>query len=163
METADTKKKYFQNDVDTRQMSRATTNSRHFQILELVLRGVPDKDIIKTLGVSTSMLSVLKRSASFQHELSRRRAVIEEMSNRQIVDAQSEVSLAIKEGTRSAIKRLLGCINSDDESIALRASTEVLDRGGHPRVQRNENKNVSVSLAPEDAKLIAETLNMVAL
>jgi hypothetical protein len=85
---------------------------------------------------------------------------LDSLSDSSIVDADDEVTRSIKEHTISAVRRLGLLIQSDDDSVACRASAEVLDRGGYPKTQRSEVKSLSVVVTAADAKRIADTLDM---
>jgi transcriptional regulator len=135
-------------------------NARHYKILELSLRGLTTGEIAKAVGLTTTAIMILQRSASFQHEIAMRRSQINEISNQRIVEETEDVSDSIKRATREAVKRLTSCISSDNEAIALRASTEILDRGGFPRTQRNESKSFAINISSKDASIIQETLSM---
>ncbi len=136
-------------------------NPRHYKILELCLRGFTNKQIADYLGMSAMQISNVINSPSFQHELAIRRSQLETMSNESIVDSLDDVTRFIRDGARQAVQRLVNCVDSPDESIALRASQDVLDRAGYPRVSRVESRSMSVNLSSADAELIRDTLNIV--
>ena len=139
-----------------------TLNNRHYRIIELALRGLGNREIAETLGMTTNAICIIMNSASFQHELALRRQQLNAISNQKIVEETDDVAEAIRRATKQAVRRLVSCIDSEDEAIAMRASTEILDRGGHPKVMRNENKTISVNIASKDAAVIKETLSMLA-
>ncbi len=133
-------------------------NPRHYKILEFVLRGWTNKQIADHLDITQSNVSVVTRSPSFQHEVSMRRASLEDMSNQSIVSSDQEVTDAIREGTKSAVDRIIGCIHSTDENVAVRASTEILDRGGFPKVSKIESRSLSVVMNAEDLVKLKEAM-----
>lgn len=135
-------------------------NPRHYKILEFVLTGLTNKQIAERLDVSPQMISIVINSPSFQHEVVLRREKIESMQNQQIVESDKNVVDAIKEGTRNAVDKLLSSINSPDENIAIRASVEILDRGGFPKVSKIESKNLTVVMDADMLKLLQETIVM---
>lgn len=142
-------------------------NTRHLKMVDMKLRGVAVAEIASNLGMSVAQVSIICNSASFQHELSTRQQKVEVITNDKIAEAKADAVLAmdevqssIKRGTIEAVKRVVGLISSEDDSLALKASTEILDRGGYPRVQRNDNRSVVVSISSVDAKILQETLLM---
>ncbi|KKL07446.1 hypothetical protein LCGC14_2585940 [marine sediment metagenome] len=133
-------------------------NPRHYKILEFYLRGWTNKQIADNLNITQCNVSVVTRGQSFQHEVTMRREKLEELSNQSIVSSDQEVTDAIREGTKSAVDRILGCIHSDDENVAIRASTEILDRGGFPKVSKIESKSLSVVMNAEDLVKLKEAM-----
>lgn len=135
-------------------------NPRHYKILEFVLAGVTNKQIAERLNVSPQMISIVINSPSFQHEVSLRREKIDSMKNQRLVESDQEVVDAIKQGTRDAVRRLLSSIGSTDENVAIRASVEILDRGGFPKVSKIESKNLTVVMDADMLKLLQETVKL---
>jgi len=82
------------------------------------------------------------------------------MTDEMLVTKADNVAEAIKQGARSAVERVLGSINSDNERVALAASQDILDRAGFPRVSRTENKSVSITISADDAACISESLQL---
>ena len=135
-------------------------NPRHFKILEFVLRGWTNKEIAEHFNIAQNTVSVVTRSASFQHEVSLRRAKLENISNQQIVDSDQDITDAIRAGAQAAVDRVIGCIQSVDENIAVRAATEVLDRAGFPKVSKIEHHSLSVTLTGEDLVRMQKALDL---
>lgn len=135
-------------------------NSRHFKIISLCLRGWTNKQIAEHLAMSTGQVSIIVNSPSFQHELSLRRSKMNDLSDSAEVKAEDEVTAAIRKGSLEAVQRLLAGLKSPDESVAIRSSTEILDRAGYPKTSRIESKNLTVILSAEDAKVISETFEL---
>lgn len=135
-------------------------NPRHFKMLEFCLRGWTNKQIADHLDMTSGNVSIVVNSSSFQHELATRRSTIDDLSNQQIVESDQDVTDAIRESTMEAVERIVGCIHSDDENVAIRASTEMLDRGGFPKVSKIESKNLSVVMDANMMKIMKETIAM---
>lgn len=135
-------------------------NPRHHKILEFVLSGWTNKQIASHLNMSPQMISIVINSPSFQHEVSLRREKLETMSDQRRVDSDQDVTDAIKKGTRDAVALLLGSIKSVDENVAIRASVEILDRGGFPKVSKIESKNLSVVMDADMMKLLQDTIKL---
>jgi len=137
-------------------------NPRHYKILEYCLRGWTNKQIADHLGMTQQAVSIVVNSPSFQHELATRRSKLDNMVDESIVASSNEVTEAIRSYTLAAVHRL-GLIASNANSRdadAVRASAEILDRGGFPKVHQVESRNLSVVIRPEDAVRIEETLAM---
>ena len=135
-------------------------NPRHHKMLEFVLRGWTNKQIADHLDMSPQNVSLVTRSPSFQHEVSLRRVKLDDMSNQSIVSADQDVTNAIREGAKAAVDRILSGIHSADENIAIRASTEILDRGGFPKVSKIESKSLSVVMTTDDLVRLKEAMEM---
>lgn len=143
-------------------------NARHFKILEFCLRGWTNKHIAEHLNMSGEQVSIIVCSPSFQHELVTKRDRLDELTEQSIVSADDEVTKAIKAHTLAAVERLGIVSAGKDEDggyasldgVAVRASAEILDRGGYPRTQRTETKSLSILISPDDAKRIADTMEM---
>ncbi len=137
-------------------------NPRHAMILDLYLKGWKAKDISGHFDMTLRHVSVLINSPNFQHELSLRRAKIEEMSDHQLADVSDDVTKELRAGALAAAKKLVNNIDtSDNEAICLRSATEILDRTGHPKRQViDNNPSVQIVISPDDANRIVESINL---
>lgn len=135
-------------------------NARHYGILEKCLRGWTAKTIAEHYGMSQGQVSVVINSSSFQYQLARRRAKLNDRQDQDIVEQTQKVNEAIAGHVMAAIDRLGYVVVEGKDGDAIRAADSILDRGGHARVQKTESKSVSVTIDAEDAKLIAETMGM---
>jgi hypothetical protein len=137
-----------------------TLNQRHYRILDLVLQGIPNSAIASALDMSQSQLSIIVNSPSFQHELAIRRTRISEAVDQNVSEHGSRVNETLRLGSLQAAKRLLQLVNSDNEAIARASASDLLDRGGFPKVARTESKSVSaiLVLSPEDVQAIKESV-----
>lgn len=84
------------------------------------------------------------------------------MVDESIVEADDVVDKAIHRHTLAAAERLGLVVNSKNakDADAIRASEAILDRGGHPRAQQIESRNLTVLMDAETARRIEETLAM---
>jgi hypothetical protein len=147
----------FMGDYDIKQL-----NNRHYKLLELCLRGVmSNKEMAAALGMSEQNISIVTNSSSFQHELAIRRAAINEKVDAAIVEAGDEVTETIRSGALEAAKRLCVLRDSTDEQVASRACENILDRSGHPRVMKSEQKSLSITIDAKDIALLNETLTLI--
>lgn len=133
-------------------------NSRHFKILDMCLHGKTNKQICDELSMSPSQVSIIINSPSFQHELAKRRSQIDDLTNSRIASKVDEVHDAIKRGARAAADRLLGGVLSENEAIAIKSSSEILDRAGYPKISRLESRSVTINLTADDVDLIRDTM-----
>ncbi len=135
-------------------------SARHYKIVELCLRGWVPKAIAEHLDMSQQQVSNVINSSSFQYQLAERRAKLNDRQDQDIVESTNKVDEAISKHTMAAVNRLGLVITAGKDGDAIRACDSVLDRGGHARVQKTEQKSVSVTIDAKDAALIAETLGM---
>lgn len=135
-------------------------NARHYKIVDLLVLGWTNAQIAEHLHMSQSQVSVVVNSASTQHQVARRRSKMEQRLDNASADATQSVDDAIKSHTLQAVTRLGLIIETGKEANAVRACSDILDRGGYPRVQKTESKNVTLTIDAGDAALIAETLKM---
>ena len=137
-----------------------TLSARHFKILELCLRGWIPKDIAEHLNMGAQQVSIVINSPSFQYQLAERRAKLNDRQDQDIVEQTQKVDEAISAHTMAAVGRLGLIVTAGKDGDAIRAADSILDRGGHARAQKTESKSVSVTIDAEDAKLIAQTMEM---
>lgn len=143
-------------------------NPRHYEILKLCLRGLTTGQIAARLNMSAQQVSIVLHSPSFQYELTMRRDKLDDLTDQAIVSNDDEVTKAIKEHTLAAIQRLgfVASAKNEDgkykssDADAVRASADILDRGGYPKTQRSEVKTLSVVISDASAKLIADTIEI---
>jgi len=133
-------------------------NNRHHKILSLCLRGWTNKDIAKHLNMSPQQISVITKSPQFQHELAIKRSKLDDFELTAVKVSDDEVTRKIREGTLDAVDRLLRGMDSVDERVAVKAATEILDRGGFPKTQRHDVRSLSIVIDAKDAALIKETM-----
>ena len=135
-------------------------SARHYKIVELCLRGWVPKAIAEHLDMSQQQVSNVINSSSFQYQLAERRAKLNDRQDQDIVESTNKVDDAISKHTMAAVNRLGLVITAGKDGDAIRACDSVLDRGGHARVQKTEQKSVTVTIDAKDAALIAETMEM---
>lgn len=135
-------------------------SARHYGILEKCLRGWVPKDIAEHYNMSQQQVSIVINSPSFQYQLADRRSKLNDRQDQDIVEQTQKVDEAIAGHTMAAVSRLGLVVTDGKDGDAIRAADSILDRSGHPRVQKTESKSVSVTIDAEDAKLIAETMGM---
>lgn len=143
-----------------------TLNPRHFKIIELCLRGITNKQIANDLSMTPNAVSIITSSPNFQREYAIQKTILDE---KKIDNIAVESSTAVKnadtvkaklvEATHAAVEKLTTLVNSEDETLAMKASLEVLDRGGHPKSTKVENvETFHISLSDEAADRLAKAL-----
>ena len=135
-------------------------SARHYKILELCLRGWTGKDIAEHLNMGAQQVSIVINSSSFQYQLAERRSKLNDRVDQDIVEGTAKVDEAIARHTMAAVDRLGLVVIAGKDGDAIRAADSILDRGGHARVQKTEQRSVSVTIDAKDAALIAETMEM---
>lgn len=135
-------------------------SQHHYKMLEYCLRGWTNAQIAEAVGMSSPQVSLVLSSPCFQHELAMRRGQLTELSNQEIVAADAEVTAEIRRHTLEAAKRLGAIVHDDAAKHAdqIRAAEAILDRGGQPRVQRQESKGTVLMLSAADLQLLQESL-----
>jgi hypothetical protein len=111
-------------------------NQRHFRIIDLAVLGRTNQEIAKELNMTAGQVGAVLKSPQVEHEFAIRRERVSELNDQKVVDAEDEVTKALREGAIAAARKLITAVNSPDESLAVRASGDVLDRAGYPKVQK---------------------------
>lgn len=137
-------------------------NGRHFVIIDRHLMGWSNVQIAESLNMTPQQVSIVLNSASTQYEITRRRNKLDARVDDAVANNTLTVDKAIKQHVIDAAERLGFEVNNLDASPSdrIKAATEILDRGGAPKVMRTESKNVNLTIDAKDAALIAETLSM---
>lgn len=133
---------------------------RHFQMIDLHLAGLQNTQIAEIVGCTRETVGIILRSPLVVAEVQRRLKERNLSSKDQDVDSLVKQTKAILEqsATRAA-KRTTELIESDDDSISLRASSSILDRIlGTAKDRLPTGPAVSVTINATDAKLILTAL-----
>ena len=157
-------------------MSRGTSgmqlenlSPRATAIMDLLIQGMKPGEIAKTLSISNTYVSEICNAPQFQNSLAIRRSRIADKIDDSIVESRTkaaqevaEAERVLKESAREAAERMAAMVNSGNDSIALRASAEILDRSGLPK-QTSQPSLAGASVTVinnETAVLIKETMEM---
>lgn len=132
----------------TRKYQITDLSERHNEILEMHALGMKSVDIAKVLGVTPIMVNYTVNS-----ELGRAR--IAEIRSLSVADTV-DIAKRIQDALPDAIAFLHDTVRAEDVSVGLRikASTELLDRGGFPRATRVEGKFMTAHLTHDDVEEI---------
>lgn len=138
-------------------------NTRHFKILDLVLDGKSNAAIAEELSISPGIVSILKNSPSFQHELAMRKGRREALKDVADMNPVDEALQHLRSKALDAAKRLTEGLLEESRKEKRTSATEILDRIGLGKVQKQDVaiQAAHVVISPEDAAVIKETLRMV--
>lgn len=133
---------------------------RHFKMLELKLAGMSHAAIARTLGCTEQNVYIVTRSPLFIGEFNRR---MKEQNNTDIQDHQeafaNNARRVLEEASESAAEKQVQLLESEDDSISLRASGSILDRVlGKSDIQSAEAANPTVVINAEHAELLVLAL-----
>lgn len=135
---------------------------KHDTMLNLCLQGYSNKEISDLVNLKQTQVSIVVRSPNFQHQLALKRAQLDERTITNLATVREEVNQVLKEGSINAARKLCGLVDSEDESIARMSASDLLDRTGHPKVTKSENRSLQavVVLNPDDVSRIQESVEL---
>jgi len=138
-------------------------NPRHFKILDLCLDGLQAVDIARHLKMTPTQINNIIRSPSFQHQFAVRRKQREDTQDASAVSEIDHVKNLLKENTEKAANKLIASIDSNDEKIAIKSASEILDRGGYPSIkeQRIQDNSVNIVINSEELSVLKDSLAMI--
>ena len=135
--------------------------------MDFILAGWKTVDIATKLNISPQNITDVKKSVIFQDELAMRRSVLDGHVSSQLttdLSDQEYVSKQLSEGTRLAVDKLLGFVQPDatcSNGVSRQAASDLLDRGGHPKVTKTDNQqNTIFVLNEQDLTRIKETIEL---
>ena len=136
---------------------------RHHEILTRHLAGESNKDIAAALNITPQIVSILVNSPNFQHELAKRRGVVEALANDKLSDQTNEAEELLRKNALRAASALVEGLDEESFSNRKNSATEILDRVGVGKINKIDAtvKGAVVHLSKDDAEAITETLKMV--
>ena len=141
--------------------SIAGLTPRHLRIVDLSVKGLGVKDIAEELGMSSTMVGIVRNSPTFKHEFALRRAFIEEREGEQQVQDDDEVMKTLRDGAKKAAEKLVDHLDSPEDSTSVKSCTEILDRSGYGKKREESVAAVAaIVINSEDSRLIIETLEI---
>jgi len=140
----------------------ASLTPRHLKIVDLAVKGWTEKQIAEFLGMGKQQVSIIFNSPTFKHEFAIRRSIFEEKMDKEQSDKEDEVAKLLKEGAIKAARTLVGHIDSADDSISVRSSTEILDRTGYSKKadKQIEVLGPTIVINNKDATRIIESIKL---
>jgi len=132
------------------------------KMLDYIIQGLKPSQIAERLGLTLSYVSTVTNSPNFQHQLSIRRAKFEDELDDRVIVSEREAVDVLRESARKAAEKMVALVDSPSDAIALRSSSDIMDRVGPHKQQRNVSEKTSniVILDEKAALLIHETLMM---
>lgn len=125
---------------------------RHFVMIDLLLQGLSHKDIALRLGCTPQCVSMVHKSPVVQEELARRRKEIDSLSNKSIGVSITEAKQVLEEAALKAARTHVNLLASQDEAVAQRSASAILDRTGITSKDKNDTSRAIV--------IEAETVNL---
>lgn len=123
----------------------------HKNVLTLIAAGMRGREIAKLDGMpSESRISVIKNSPAGEAFLRQQSA---EVVKRITTDVGELISSHAEEAVNTVVQLMRA---ADSETVRLQASKDLLDRGGHKPVERQEHVHVEVD--QEDVSRLIEAL-----
>lgn len=127
----------------------------HREIARLASTGMKGADIARELGVTEVMVSYTLNSPIVKRQLDQLHAARD-------MDAV-DVAKRIHEVAPRALERMEELLESETESIAFRAASDILDRAGHAAVKTLRTENLAIHLNKEDLDEIKQRARSIGL
>lgn len=105
--------------------------SNHREIARLTHQGIKPTEIAERIGMDVGTVYLIRRDPLFKQAL----AKLDDEADEEIIDVRKKLAeMSIK-----AVDKLDNLIDSHDDKVSLKASTDVLDRAGYkpPEVTKN--------------------------
>lgn len=134
---------------------------RHFRMIDLHVAGLSNVDIAKTLECTPQSVGIVLRSPIVRKEIQRQLSIKSDGSIEQDLDAFASRALAaLEESSEKAANTQIDLLESDDDSVKLRASSSILDRVlGKPEPQHaSEGAHIKIEINTQDAQLLMVAL-----
>ena len=155
--------------VKKEEMERRSSHKNEYStplsvaIMNLYVQNLTGPQIAERLGHSRQYVSSIIKAPNFQHQLSIRRATIADGIDYKVINAETESANALKAHAKEIAENMARlALESDSESIMLRAGADVLDRVGPQKRQKNAEASVAIVMIDGDAaRLIKETAEMI--
>lgn len=133
---------------------------RAVRIMDLAIQGMAGSEIAKQLEMSAAGVSSIIHAPNFQHQLSIRRAQVEEKMADRIVRKDDEAMGVLKQHAKAAADKIVFTMeNAQSQGLQFKAAQDMLDRVG-PTKQHSINQQSVVVISDKDAAVIAESLNL---
>lgn len=101
---------------------------RHFQILELSLTGLTNREIGATVGVTPETVNAILSSPLGQAEIARRRSEQSKKFDNSALEIVEGAKRKVAMASTLAADTMIGLLESDDDSIKHRSAKDLLDR-----------------------------------
>lgn len=133
---------------------------RHFRMLELRLAGMKNRQIAEILDCSEQCVYVVSRSPLFIAEFNR---LSKEQNAKAIAEERDafvgKAKALLNEAAEQAAQTQISLLESEDDSVKLRASGSILDRAlGRSDDRSAAGTTVNVQINTQDAQLLSLAL-----
>lgn len=138
---------------------------RHLKVIDFILEGLTLGVIAQKVGLSVVQLKNIRNSPTFQYELSLRQSNFNSLHDQTLVTKQLESAEDIIQKNQviaaQTLQDILASADSDN-TTKIKVAESFLDRGGHPKVQKQDSisRNIIIALDAGKLELINETLNL---
>jgi len=134
-----------------------TQGIRKDELLRLLLAGFSIRDSAQKLHVHKDTLRKYIKEVTFQEELKRANSEIWHAIDEELRFSKLSTLQKLEEMSELALERIKELISSDDESIALRASSDTLDRNAQTsKKSLGLQAEFKIQLSPEQLVLAAQ-------
>jgi cell division septum initiation protein DivIVA len=128
--------------------------------MDFCIQGLKTGEIAERLDLSISRVSTIMNGPNFKHQLAIRRAKFEDDFDEKVANNRQEAAEVLKRSAVAAAQRMVQLVDSESDSIAHRASSDILDRVGPQKRTGVETSQATINIDIDAAKLIEETLKM---
>lgn len=133
---------------------------RHFKMLELRLAGLSNRAIAEMLGCSAQSVGIVVRSPLFQAEYNRR---LDQQNTSAAIEERdafaSKTRSILEQNAEKAANTQVDLMDSEDDSVRLRASGSILDRVLGKDGPTASGPQLKIEINAQDAKLLVTALN----
>lgn len=128
---------------------------KHYRMLEMTLQGMGRAEIAREMDVTPQCVSLVVNSPVFQQQLSRRRERRERAEDQGSGIAAARAREVLDNAAEQAAEKHVALLGSEDDAIAQRSASEILDRTGVTRqAQRKDNEHAGVLIDAQQLNVI---------
>ena len=111
---------------------------RHQRVIDLCLEGLSGVEMAKRMGMTPVGISFIVNSPIFQTELSRRRDNMSKSHDHAVGVEVIKAKRVLEGAAVEAAEKHVGLLGCDDDAIAQRSASEILNRVGLTKVEKKE-------------------------
>jgi hypothetical protein len=112
---------------------------RHYQMIELFLQGVSNRDIAAQLDMTTATVANVFNSGLVQQQLARRRKNMEKTADESISRSLADAQALIEQSAVAAAQVHVDLLESSDQRVKQSSANAILDRAGMSGKQADTN------------------------
>lgn len=134
---------------------------RHFKMINYHVAGMTNRQIADMLGVTEQSVGIVLRSPMALAEVQRQ---LKARNNGEVTDEAeayaSKARITLQQNSEKAAQTQVELLDSDDDSVRLRASGSILDRVlGRQDANASDGPHVKVEISAKYAQLLVTALN----